>query len=108
MQVIQALLLGLALLVIILRAWARLWFEKASLTISEYFTWLGWFFALGWFICSTIALQILIKHPAVSAELVVNNVAYLKVCGHLFDGQAMPTIWKCREADRYLTCRLCS
>lgn len=79
-QVIQALLLGLALLVIILRAWARLWFEKASLTISEYFTWLGWFFALGWFICSTIALQILIKHPAVGAELVVNNVAYLKVC----------------------------
>jgi hypothetical protein len=90
--VIQALLLGLALLVIILRAWARLWFEKASLTISEYFTWLGWFFALGWFICSTIALQILIKHPAVGAELVVNNVAYLKVCGHLFDRQVLPAI----------------
>ncbi|KAH7246678.1 hypothetical protein BKA59DRAFT_201479 [Fusarium tricinctum] len=86
--VIQALLLGLALLVIILRAWARLWFEKASLTISEYFTWLGWFFALGWFICSTIALQILIKHPAVGAELVVNNVAYLKtvfIAEYFFD-----------------------
>ncbi|KAG5655375.1 hypothetical protein KAF25_006878 [Fusarium avenaceum] len=86
--VIQALLLGLALLVIILRAWARLCFEKASLTISEYFTWLGWFFTLGWFICSTIALQTLIKHPAVGAELVVNNVAYLKtvfIAEYFFD-----------------------
>ncbi|KAJ3539895.1 hypothetical protein NM208_g5301 [Fusarium decemcellulare] len=76
---IQAFLLGLALLVIILRCWARLRFERARLTISEYFAWLGWLFSLGWFICSTIALQILIKHPAIGEKLVVNNVEYLKV-----------------------------
>ncbi|KAH7129062.1 hypothetical protein EDB81DRAFT_888829 [Dactylonectria macrodidyma] len=86
--VIQGFLLGLALLVIVLRCWARLRFERATLTISEYFAWLGWFFALGWFICSTIALRILIKHPAVGEELVVNSVAYLKtvfIAEYFFD-----------------------
>ncbi|KAF4461190.1 hypothetical protein FALBO_12016 [Fusarium albosuccineum] len=85
---IQALLLGLALLVIILRCWARLRFERARLTISEYFAWVGWLFSLGWFICSTIALQILIKHPAIGERLLVNNVEYLKtvfVAEYFFD-----------------------
>ncbi|KAH6974543.1 hypothetical protein BKA56DRAFT_634421 [Ilyonectria sp. MPI-CAGE-AT-0026] len=86
--VIQGFLLGLALLVIVLRCWARLRFERASLTISEYFACIGWLFALGWFICSTVALRILIKHPAVGEELVVNNVAYLKtvfIAEYFFD-----------------------
>ncbi|KAL9561407.1 hypothetical protein ACKAV7_014762 [Fusarium commune] len=86
--VIQGILLGLALVVIILRCWARLWFERATLTISEYFAWVGWIFSLGWFICSTVALRILIKHPAVGPRLVVNNLDYLKtvfVAEYFFD-----------------------
>ncbi|KAF4961924.1 hypothetical protein FSARC_9965 [Fusarium sarcochroum] len=86
--VLQALLLALALTVVILRCWARLRFERATLTIAEYFAWLGWLFSLGWFICSTVALQILIKHPAVGEELVVDNVAYLKtvfIAEYFFD-----------------------
>ncbi|KAF5025370.1 hypothetical protein F66182_2535 [Fusarium sp. NRRL 66182] len=86
--IIQAILLGLALSVVILRCWARLRFERASLSASEYFAWLGWFFSLGWFICSTIALRILIDHPAIGERLLVNNVDYLKtvfVAEYFFD-----------------------
>ncbi|KAJ4246031.1 hypothetical protein NW762_013776 [Fusarium torreyae] len=77
--VIQALLLVLALIVLILRCWARILLKQSLLNLSDFFAWLGWLFTLGWFICSTLALRILIDTPAVGTELTVNSVAYLKI-----------------------------
>ncbi|KAF4946978.1 hypothetical protein FSARC_14072 [Fusarium sarcochroum] len=76
---IQALLLVLALVVLILRCWARILLKQSLLNLSDLFAWLGWLFTLGWFICSTLALRILIDTPAVGTELTVNSVAYLKI-----------------------------
>ncbi|KAF5549064.1 hypothetical protein FMEXI_4406 [Fusarium mexicanum] len=47
--------------------------------MPDILAWLGWVFSLGWFICSTLALRILIDNPAIGSELVVNSVEYLKI-----------------------------
>ncbi|KAI8414114.1 hypothetical protein FOFC_07405, partial [Fusarium oxysporum] len=60
---IQAVLLGLALFTAILRCWTRLYYERKKLTLSEYFACIGWIFALGWFITSTVSMLILVHHP---------------------------------------------
>ncbi|KAF5246218.1 hypothetical protein FANTH_6985 [Fusarium anthophilum] len=85
---IQAVLLVLALVVLILRSWAHYLLKQSLLNLSDIFAWLGWVFSLGWFICSTLALKILIDNPAIGPELVVNNVEYLKtvlVAEYFFD-----------------------
>ncbi|KAH6959466.1 hypothetical protein DER45DRAFT_584897 [Fusarium avenaceum] len=80
---IQSTLLCLALLVVILRCWARLHYDRKQLTIAEYFAWLGWLFALGWVICSAIATRLSVEHPPVEPDLTVENVEYLKVVRNL-------------------------
>jgi hypothetical protein len=59
---------------------ARYLSKQPVLNLSDAFAWFGWLFTLGWFICSTLALKILIDTPAIGDELVVNSVPYLKVC----------------------------
>ncbi|CVK97771.1 uncharacterized protein FPRO_11256 [Fusarium proliferatum ET1] len=76
---IQAVLLVLALVVLILRCWANFLMKQALFSLPDIFAWLGWVFSLGWFICSTLALRILIDNPAIGSELVVNSVEYLKI-----------------------------
>ena len=77
----QALLLGLALVVTLLRTWVRLRIEKRSLTASDYFVWAGWLCVLGWVICSIIALNITITHPIdYIGDIQSDSVPYLKVC----------------------------
>ncbi|KAF5598332.1 hypothetical protein FPCIR_3155 [Fusarium pseudocircinatum] len=60
---IQAVLLGLSLFTVILRSWTRLHYEGKKLSLSEYFAWMGWLFALGWLITSTLSMLILVRHP---------------------------------------------
>ncbi|KAF4334220.1 hypothetical protein FBEOM_11963 [Fusarium beomiforme] len=84
---IQAVLLGLSLLVVILRCWTRLYYEGKKLTLSEYFVWIGWIFALGWFISSTLSMLILARHPP-SDSGIIPTVDYLKavwVAEYFFD-----------------------
>ncbi|KAI5460711.1 hypothetical protein BGZ63DRAFT_249979 [Mariannaea sp. PMI_226] len=76
---IQAVLLVLALIVLMLRCWARFLLKQSMVSTPDIFAWLGWLFTLGWFICSTLALRILINTPAIGDELVVNSVSYLKI-----------------------------
>ncbi|KAF4339922.1 hypothetical protein FBEOM_6146 [Fusarium beomiforme] len=93
---IQAVLLVLALIVLLLRCWANYLLKRSLLNLSDLFAWLGWVFSLGWFICSTRALRILIDNPAVGSELVVDSVEYLKtvlVAEYFFDtGIYLPKI----------------
>lgn len=72
-------LLILALVVLVLRCWANYLMKQALFSVPDILAWLGWVFSLGWFICSTLALRILIDNPAVGSELIVNSVEYLKV-----------------------------
>ncbi|KAF5556375.1 hypothetical protein FMEXI_1218 [Fusarium mexicanum] len=60
---IQGVLLGLSLFTVILRCWTRLYYERKKLSLSEYFACVGWIFALGWFITSTLSMLILVHHP---------------------------------------------
>ncbi|RKK09437.1 hypothetical protein BFJ66_g8674 [Fusarium oxysporum f. sp. cepae] len=76
---IQAVLLILALVVLVLRCWANYLMKQALFSVPDILAWLGWVFSLGWFICSTLALRILIDNPAVGSELIVNSVEYLKI-----------------------------
>jgi len=73
------LLLALALGVTILRFWVRYSVERRQLTLADYLVWGGWFCALAWVICSSIALVILIDHP-LDEETRSDSVVYLKVC----------------------------
>ncbi|CAJ0543596.1 Ff.00g038300.m01.CDS01 [Fusarium sp. VM40] len=86
--IIQAILLALALVVIVLKSLARVLSKQSVLNLSDAFAWFGWLFTLGWFICSTLALKILLDTPAIGDELVVNSVPYLKivfVAQYMFD-----------------------
>jgi hypothetical protein len=67
-------------LVVILRCWTRLDYEGKKLPLSEYFAWIGWIFALGWFITSTMSMLILAQHPPIKPDFLIPNVDYLKVC----------------------------
>ncbi|RKK75541.1 hypothetical protein BFJ69_g7606 [Fusarium oxysporum] len=75
---IQAVLLGLALFTAILRCWTRLYYERKKLTLSEYFACIGWIFALGWFITSTVSMLILVHHPPAGPDLLIPSVDYQK------------------------------
>jgi hypothetical protein len=85
MQVVQALLLAVALGVTILRCCIRIRYEHRSLTIADWLVWGGWICALGWFGCSTRALYILIDHP-LDEETKTDSVTYLKVSNHTLLG----------------------
>ncbi|KAF4990612.1 hypothetical protein FGRMN_8371 [Fusarium graminum] len=75
---VESTLLGLALFVLILRCWVRVYYEKKQLSICELFTAIGWSLALGWFITSTMSMLILKTHPPVGSDNLVHNVDYLK------------------------------
>ncbi|KAH7207342.1 hypothetical protein DER44DRAFT_810911 [Fusarium oxysporum] len=75
---IQTVLLGLALFTVILRCWTKLYYERKKLTLSEYFAWIGWIFALGWFITSTLSMLILVHHPPTGPDLLIPSVDYQK------------------------------
>ncbi|KAF5550332.1 hypothetical protein FNAPI_7755 [Fusarium napiforme] len=85
---IQAVLLGSSLFVVILRCWTRLYYERKKLSLSEYFAWIGWTFALGWFITSTLSMLILVRHPPEGSDGLIPSVDYLKivwVAAYFFD-----------------------
>jgi hypothetical protein len=71
-------MIALALVVTLLRVWARVRIEARSVAAPEYFVWAGWFFALGWFICSIKSLNIELEHP-LDEDGVTDSVEYLKV-----------------------------
>ncbi|KAF5658607.1 hypothetical protein FCIRC_12815 [Fusarium circinatum] len=74
---IQAVLLGLSLFTFILRCWTRLYYERKKLSLSEYFACMGWIFALGWFITSTLSMVILVRHPP-NRDGLIPSVDYQK------------------------------
>ncbi|KAF4988783.1 hypothetical protein FGRMN_9577 [Fusarium graminum] len=85
---IQAVLLALALCILFLKSLAQVLSKQTIFNLPDIFAWLGWLFTLGWFICSTMALKILIDTPAIGDELVVHSVPYLKivfVAQYMFD-----------------------
>ena len=77
-QVVQSLLLGLALAITVVRCWIRLHMEHRQLTVADYLVCGGWICALGWVACSTKALYILIEHP-LDEETMSDSIVYLKV-----------------------------
>ncbi|OAF99249.1 uncharacterized protein CC84DRAFT_1222950 [Paraphaeosphaeria sporulosa] len=87
--VAQAVLLSLSLVIQLLRCWIRLWVERRkSLTLPDYLVWGGWFFTLGWFVCSAVALNIQLTHPLVEPDLTTDSVEYLRtvfVASYCFD-----------------------
>ncbi|KAF2633928.1 hypothetical protein BU25DRAFT_427336 [Macroventuria anomochaeta] len=76
--VIQFVLVVLALAITVLRCYIRIFLERRTLTLPDYFVWGGWFSTLGFCIGSIIALNIQIKHPLVEPDLLTDSVAYLK------------------------------
>jgi hypothetical protein len=78
--VLQAVFVGLALVVTVLRCWIRLGLERRSLTLPDYLIWAGWLCTLGWFTCSIIALRLQLDHPLVEPDLTTDSVKYLEVC----------------------------
>jgi len=78
-QAVQAILLGISLLVTILRCWVRLRLERQALMISDYFIWGGWCFSVGWTMCSIKTLDIQIDHPLDPEFRTSDSVDYLKV-----------------------------
>ncbi|KAF5241446.1 hypothetical protein FAUST_3876 [Fusarium austroamericanum] len=76
--IVQGILVILSLCVVILRSWTRICFEKRTLTVSDYFAWIGWSFAVGWFVSSAIATDIVDNNPVTDEEGLVHDVRYLK------------------------------
>ncbi|KAH4101213.1 hypothetical protein HBI25_157810 [Parastagonospora nodorum] len=77
-QVLQALLVVLALKITVLRCWIRLRLEHRKLTLPDYFVWAGWFFTLGWFICSAVTLNLQVDHPLLPEnDFKTDSVSYL-------------------------------
>ncbi|CAG7562590.1 unnamed protein product [Fusarium equiseti] len=80
--IVQALLIVLSLAVVVLRSWTRLHVEGRKLLTADYFAWVGWIFALAWFISSATATRIKYDEDTyVDDEDRVHSVVYLKVCG---------------------------
>ncbi|KAF4498941.1 hypothetical protein FAGAP_4888 [Fusarium agapanthi] len=76
-----AVLLGLSLFTVILRCWTRLYYERKKLSLSEYFVWMGWIFALEWFITSTLSMLILVRHPPDGPGGLIPSFDYQKKLG---------------------------
>jgi hypothetical protein len=80
-QVLQTFLVVLSLAITVLRCWIRLRLEHRKLNLPDYFAWGGWFFLLGWFICSTFALHIQLDHPLLPEnDYKSDSVPYLVAC----------------------------
>ncbi|QPC60778.1 hypothetical protein HYE67_003009 [Fusarium culmorum] len=76
--IVQGILVILSLCVVILRSWTRICFERRTLTVSDYFAWIGWLFAVGWVVSSAIAMDIVDNNPVTDEEGLVHDVRYLK------------------------------
>ncbi|KAF2877700.1 hypothetical protein BDV95DRAFT_155473 [Massariosphaeria phaeospora] len=74
---IQALLLGVALAVSVLRCFIRIKLEHRALTLPDYLVWGGWVCTAGWVACSIKSLSIQIDHP-LDEDLLTDSVDYLK------------------------------
>ncbi|PCD33982.1 hypothetical protein FGRA07_09137 [Fusarium graminearum] len=86
--IVQGILVILALCVVILRYWTRICLERRTLTVSDHFAWIGWLFAVGWFVSSAIATDIVDNNPVTDDEGLVHDVRYLKtvfIAGYCFD-----------------------
>ncbi|USP74694.1 hypothetical protein yc1106_01968 [Curvularia clavata] len=75
--VCQAILVAIAFAVTLMRCWIRVFLEHRKLTHIDWLVWGGFFCTLGWFICSTRALFILVDHP-LDEETRSDSVDYLK------------------------------
>jgi hypothetical protein len=81
LQVLQAFLVAMTLAITVLRCWIRLRIEHRNLTLPDYLVWGGWFFTVGWFLCSAIALHIQIDHPILPEnDHKTDSVSYMVVC----------------------------
>lgn len=78
-KALQAVLVSIALCITLLRFWVRLCLEQRGLTISDYCTWIGWLFTLGYFICAVISLRLAIDYPVDHETGASNSQEYLKV-----------------------------
>ncbi|CEI67923.1 unnamed protein product [Fusarium venenatum] len=76
--IVQAILVILSLYVVVLRCWTRLYFERRTLSVSDYCAWIGWVFAVGWFVSSAIAADIIHNNDVTDEEGLVHDVKYLK------------------------------
>ncbi|CAF3472709.1 unnamed protein product [Fusarium graminearum] len=76
--IVQGILVILALCVVILRCGTRICLERRTLTVSDHFAWIGWLFAVGWFVSSAIATDIVDNNPVTDDEGLVHDVRYLK------------------------------
>jgi len=78
-QVLQAALLGLALVITSLRTWIRLYTEHRRLTLADYLVWGGWVCVVGWVACSIRALYLQVDDP-LDEDAKSDSEIYLKVC----------------------------
>lgn len=77
----QVVLVTITFVITFMRCWIRVRLENRKLTHIDWLVWGGWFCTLGWFICSTRALFIVMDHP-LDEETRSDSVDYLKACLH--------------------------
>lgn len=79
-QVVQFVLVAIALAITVLRCYIRIFIERRTLTLPDYLVWGAWISTLGFCIGSVVALKLQLAHPLVEPELLTDSTAYLKVC----------------------------
>jgi hypothetical protein len=78
-QVIQFVLVAIALAITVLRCYIRIFVERRTLTLPDYLVWGAWISTLGFCIGSVVALKLQLAHPLVEPDLLTDSTAYLKV-----------------------------
>ena len=79
LQVLQFVLVAIALAITALRCYIRMFMERRTLTVPDYLVWGAWLSTLGFCIGSIIALNIQLAHPLIEPDLLTDSVAYMKV-----------------------------
>jgi hypothetical protein len=81
LQVLQGVLVGIALVATVLRCWIRLRLERRKLTLPDYIVWGAFLLTLAWFVCSAIGLHLEMHHPLTEENrYMTDSVPYLVVC----------------------------
>lgn len=78
-QVVQFVLVAIALAITVLRCYIRIFVERRTLTLPDYLVWGAWISTLGFCIGSVVALKLQLAHPLVEPDLLTDSTAYLKV-----------------------------